>query len=88
MTSTIESDGLRSGRNRGMATIRDRLGPPFKSTMNDLNPAAACAAPDSDQLRSMKSSLIVMPRPRPCGKLKYPSLVSVIGFSKMASGFV
>jgi hypothetical protein len=25
-TSTIESDGLRSGRNRRMATIRDRLG--------------------------------------------------------------
>jgi hypothetical protein len=25
-TSTIESDGLRSGRNRHMATIRDRLG--------------------------------------------------------------
>jgi hypothetical protein len=26
-TSTIESDGLRSGRNRRMATIRDRLVP-------------------------------------------------------------
>ena len=29
MTSTIESDGLRSGRNRGMATIRDRVGHMF-----------------------------------------------------------
>jgi hypothetical protein len=29
VTSTIESDGLRSGRNRGMATIRDRLGHMF-----------------------------------------------------------
>ena len=29
MTSTIESDGLRSGRNRGMATIRDKLGHMF-----------------------------------------------------------
>ena len=27
MTSTLESDGLRSGRNRRMATIRDRLVP-------------------------------------------------------------
>jgi hypothetical protein len=29
VTSTIESDGLRSGRNRGTATIRDRLGHMF-----------------------------------------------------------
>lgn len=27
VTSTLESDGLRSGRNRRMATIRDRLVP-------------------------------------------------------------